>query len=592
MYLFKNLTCNQFFQFCPREFFFQTDLEPELTDFFQYDVLFIVLKKQPLTSIITHYIVCGIPDDLQKLQQMRSLQAWVVSSESAVFKSSFKNWLDQEEHTLILFSCLEDLWKIQKQLDLSTITCRLLDLSLLLRIGRNGTIQNIREVWFMLMMDWIKAEDLLDFDLQKLGVQYNQRLQKRNLDGCQVSLTDPNRMEELTSNVFSMVEYLLCACDYINSSWQTTFGEKQVQTLDLYFKFFSPLIPCIASSQKKGICVSTDQFQKIKNQQNMEYMKLQKKFQEVFQMNLMDLQTPQQVIQLVEKAGLQLPPLLFRLQSFESIIMNGESLKVFQTLMGPTIPEVELLAQGLNWRQTNLRIFEWTTKIQNQKLYLSYDFSFIGTLETDPDLYSIGKDFRSVLVPKTNHFFIKVNFPKIRVKIFRELITNIQWSKNIDLELIVALISGQQVVERLTAIDSEEAKKELEAALPLVESFYDTIQTSLFKTSQSFQPYVTSLSGIPLIAESTLFEVSKHKLSHFILETSIFEIFVLILSQIYKKIPSLIFLCILEGELIFQSPQNFVIEHKTQIQKIVQQIGQQHLPSVDLIFDIKVCNNL
>lgn len=374
MYLFKNLKFSDFskIEFEP------VQMRDEFTQsLFENEILFLDIKLIPFTSQISHYLLFGIPDAPLKIQSLKGVTVYVQNiylGDRATFERLFQKWFMDSSHTLVTFDSLDILPQVVKNLNLSSFECNILDLSLLLRLSRNGLPKNNTFIW-ELLKDGLNNKDKKDLNVSELENKFNQLQQEKKFQNWKEMEHNVENVQFLSEEVLKIGFYLLGYCgdrDIERNYWYTSFAQKRIHGIEIYYSFFEPLIEPFVFLSMEGLKVDTQNNKKIQLELNLQYPKLQKKFQKYFQMDLMDLQS--MVLALSEKFEFPLPLELLQtppIKDFDEIaIMDGKFLQTAAQTLEMDCTEIQLLAEGLIWRQNNLSFMQNTLKIQNQRIFL------------------------------------------------------------------------------------------------------------------------------------------------------------------------------------------------------------------------------
>ena len=275
----------------------------------------------------------------------------------------------------------------------------------------------------------------------------------------------------------------------------------------------------------------------------------------------------------------------------EDIIMNGEFLREAAKVFAMDCPEIQLLAEGLIWRQKNMSFMQNSFKLQGQKIFFKYHFgdARIGAIQTDLERSGL------IFLPEKKNIFLRVLIKNMSLKIFLQLTEEKKFLPLLENpqqeELILGMCCGDSLV------DNSSQDPTVREFIPEVTNFRDKINR-IFRESVEQNPFprITSLGGIPFISKSlptaeTFFFNSQ--LIFFPIEFSIFEITSLIWQRIFEKSKKRIFSKVVfvdRDEFVFQCPKNIVESQK--IQQIIHQVGQEVLPFSGLSCEISQLEKL
>ena len=289
MSLFKTLDVSDFSAIVFDPVKVRDEFTPEL---FQNEILFLDIKCLPWTDQISHYLLFAIPDCPLKIQSINGVTVFVQNidlGDTATFERLFQKWFMDSSHTLVVFDSLQILERVVKNLNLSSFECRILDLSLLLRLSRNGLPKNSKFIWELLKDGF--RQDVKNLDVSQLKNMFTQLDQQKNSQNWKEIEHNTENVLFLADEVMKLGLYLkgYCVENGARNYWYKSFSQKGIYGIEIYYLFFEPLIEPFIYLGLKGVQIDGQNNQKIQQSLNLQYQNLQPKFQKYFKMDLMKI---------------------------------------------------------------------------------------------------------------------------------------------------------------------------------------------------------------------------------------------------------------------------------------------------------------
>lgn len=625
MKIFNKVSVKEFAEFFPVTVSGTEGFNPKILE---NEILFIEIKRVPFSEDLLYLVVFGLPDNAEQFKALKTLSVWVINWEEWAnqAKPLFQQWFSHSSHTLVMFDSVKDLRPIVQTLNLISLGCQILDLSVVLEIGQIGLFNDSKKLFYSIIHSLDEDFDPRRLTSDEWNTKYEQLVQK-SASLSQTPLTT-EILDALVLEVAYIGEYLKICSErsFPILFWSNSFSKIRMNSLEVYKKYFSALIPAFVFLNVHGVAIDVEKIQKIQNDLNGEFSPLQADYQKLFGVNLMDIQTPKDLLLLRDKLNFSLPvpqdqwEKVLERSVAANLLTDGAFLQAFQRIKGKESWQLNLLAKGFDWHKKNRLIFEWISKMKNQKLFLSYNFrkDFLGSFECTPDLEEMKNLFSTIFVPRQNHIFLKVSFKNLRLRFLYQILQAFIQDEKLNaflrkclqddlyVEAILAGFCGQSMAlpgswRPLGAEPSgaeppqififqklmSDERTNFSAAL---DSFRQQMRQTFIDSQKngSNYPLQTALGGLPIFFPKKD-SASDEFLTRSALELSIFEMQAFLWGQIFSKgqdqpFPKVLF--VFEDEIILESPQKWV-EAPMEMDKILEALSQKFLPSIGLDWQIE-----
>lgn len=619
MKLFQNLTVRDLARYYPKKPPLCSDAFSDAI--FENSILFVDIKLEPAINRISHYFVFGLPDDPKKLQNLEVLNAWAIDCDEweEEFSLFFRKWLQNAAHTLVMFDTLRYLPTIIQNLGLSSLSCVIFDLSIVFRLCGNGLPGNRKSIWF-LQIDRQGFSENPNLTFREANIQYEKILQRRESTDWRQRTRNDEKLRLLFLDVLDLGDFLKLFCErhFENIYWSNSFTKMQKDSLSLYYQYYAPLIPALAFLSIERVQIDLEKKANLQQDFNDQFAQLQTEFQIHFQINLMDIQSPEDVRMLAKNFDIQLPSENFEEGAVDSLGNMAGNVSDYQLLMdgeyllasAPYSEKLALLSRGLQWLRQNRLMIQLTT--QPTQTILAYNFTnmFVGCLE-NPNLRTLQElAFCPIIMPLQGNIFVQISFKKIQQKIICQLIQNPKfrlknhWENKPEILEAATTILQEDYFDRLISLLGMGQNIVDAEVVDLVQSFSGKMRQS-FMDSRQMKPNrgklaeysITSFGGIPFFFRLPLGEenqISDRKLLFLARETTLFEIQSLIWSEIFEKGQNQPFpkmFLVFDDQLILQCPKKMFQSKdwpsiQLEIENIIQKVGRQVLPFVKVEYEL------